>query len=236
MAVRPRLIAGLAAVGLAVGACTSGSPDDNRQSPRSVGSSGTASAGVVIAADSNAYGRSIVGWQKAWMRWAFTTSGDENPLVNPARCGEIVDGVFFLTAAIASGLEADCTVPAGVPILVTPAGAISVQGLHGQTQEQLLAGVQARMDALEFARLSLDGITVPLGGVLRFTPAYGIDFEEGNFFDQVGTPVQGNRLVVSAAMFVRLRPLTAGQHTIVAADKFTSSDILDITFHVTVST
>jgi hypothetical protein len=189
----------------------------------------------VVPATSNAYGRSIVQWQEAWIRWAFTTPGDENPLLNPTRCGEIVDGVFFLTAATESGLEADCTVPVGIPILVPAAGTMGVQGLHAQTQEQLLAGIQAKMDTLEFARVSVDGINVPLSGVLRFTSTFKAHFEEGNFFDQMGSPVHGSRRVASAGIFVRLRPLLAGKHTIMTADQFTSADTLDITFHVTVS-
>lgn len=230
-----RFIAGLAAIGLALGACTSGSPDDDRESVRSTGATGTSLASVVIPPTSNAYGRSIVQWQESWIRWAFTTPGDENPLLNPTQCGEIVEGVFFLTAAIESGLEADCMIPVGMPILVPAAGTMGVQGLHAKTPEQLLGGVQAKLDTLEFARLSIDGFNVPLSGVLRFTSTYHAHFRRGNYFDQVGSPVHGNRLVASGGIFVRLRPLSAGEHTIMTADRFSSADILDITFHMTVS-
>lgn len=76
------------------------------------------------------------------------------------------------------------------------------------------------------------------GGVLSVQGFNGLtreELEEGNYFDQGGAPVKGERLAASAGIFVRLRPFSAGEHTIVAAHRFTSGDILEATFHVTVS-
>ena len=60
------------------------------------------------------------------------------PLIT-GTCGELVDRYFLLTAAGEPGTEVDCEVPAGVPLVATPGGAISWRSKGVESRDDLLA-------------------------------------------------------------------------------------------------
>jgi hypothetical protein len=190
-----------------------------------------AAGGNAVPAKSHAYGASLLTWQQRWVQWAFGSS--TNPLLSGI-CGEKVGRLFFLNAAIEPGTEVNCVIPTGTPLLATAGGAFAWAPTDGQTREELLASRDAAFVGITDPRATLDGRPLRVADSLRFSDVYTIRLEPGNFVQTVDPGVPGDSTrVATAGWFVRITPLSPGQHELVLSDVIDGT-VFDVTFHITV--
>lgn len=184
-------------------------------------------------AHSHAHGASLVTWQERWMEWTFGSS--TNPLLTGV-CGEQVGKLFFLAPATELGVEVDCHLPPGTSLLASPGGVVAWPPTDGQTDAELLASRDAFLMGLSDPTVTLDGRAVEVEDTFRSTDVYTIGLEPGNFIQTVDPAVIGDQTrLASAGWFVRLNPLSPGQHELVLSIDFDGSPGAQITFHISVA-
>jgi hypothetical protein len=161
---------------------------------------------------------------RAWIDWAFGSSGA--PLLDPEFCGEQVGNVFFLTVAGGAPESVtrrlDCDIPADVPILVTPGGAIAWAPTDGETDRQLRRSLFNMLSELivQSVHLSLDGEEID-HGPLEVPDPYTLALEPGNLIQTVDPNVTGDSTRIADGFYFKLiGPLDPGDHVLVASDKF----------------
>ena len=194
-----------------------------------VGSALPAHAGAVLPYGSRPHGHSYPSWLR--MVGQFYLGDASNPLFAGLEgdCGELVNGAFFMAAPIDVGLEFECEVPTGTPIVLSHAGFFATQGIDGETDEELRVIAQAGFTYTSNS-LSLDGRALPLktidAGVFDVNSASGSFYD--TLFEQTGsvrTALVGNIVV--------LHPLTPGDHVIESEVTFTGTGgAFSATYHV----
>jgi hypothetical protein len=187
-------------------------------------------AAVTPPAQARFMGQSLDGWGRDWAQWVL---GDaSNPLIAglDGDCGDLVDGVFFMTAPIALDVELDCDVPVGTAIVVSHAGFFTFP-TAGETDEQLEQGAA---DGFTTAsnELTLDGGNLPL--ITTHTGAFDVMSEAGGFYDAVvGLGTGPIRTAVTANITV-MRPLAPGSYTLEGAVEFTNGEAYSVTYTIQV--
>jgi hypothetical protein len=161
---------------------------------------------------------------RQYIQWAFGDAGA--PLLDNELCGEVVNGVFFMTVAGGAPTSItrriDCEIPSGVPVLATPGGFIGWAPTDGRTDRQLARNL---FDALENLRINsvhlrLNGEEIS-HGALRVSDPYDLHLEPGNLIQTVDPSVMGDSTrVMYAWYFKRLAPLPPGDHVLIATDRF----------------
>ncbi len=161
---------------------------------------------------------------RPWVQWAFGSS--EAPLLQEDLCGEMVNGVFFLTVAGGSPTsvkrKVHCDVPEGVPILATPGGAIAWDPTDGKTDRQLRRSLYDVLAELRpnSVRLKLDGTQIPHGRLVSPDP-YTLELEPGNLIETVDPAVKGHSTRIAEAWYFKvIKPLDPGHHVLVTSDKY----------------
>jgi hypothetical protein len=189
----------------------------------------TAYASPVLPFGSHPYGHSYPAWFR--MVGQFYLGDSSNPLFAALEgdCGELIDGAFFMAAPIDVGVELDCNVPAGTPIVLSHAGAFATKGIDGETDQELvdIATTGFMTSANE---LTLDGVALALQAI--DTGAYDVISEPGSFYDAIigigtgpiRTAIRGNVVVI--------HPLTPGEHEIQGAVSFVGGGEFSVTYHV----
>jgi hypothetical protein len=185
-------------------------------------------AGPVLSYNARPHGISYTDWSKAVGQWFL---GDaSNPLFAALEgdCGELMDGVFFMAAPIDIGVELECDVPVGTPIVLSHAGWFSTEGIDGDTDQELedaaIAGFVTSTN-----ELTLDGRALPLQPI--DTGAYDIVSEPGGFYDTIGVGTGVIRTAIRSNV-VFLRPLSPGDHVIEGAVSFVGDGEFSVTYHV----
>lgn len=176
----------------------------------------SAQAGPVAPYDSHPRGRSYAAWMRIYGRWLL---GDEsNPLVAglSGDCGEMRRGVFFMTPPIDVGLEFECRIPKGKPILLSHAGQFAFASA-GETDRELERLVKDLFVTTSNS-LTLDGRELRLKPI--DTGAYNVFSERGSFYDTVIGVGTGRIRTAIRANLVFLRPLSRGDHVIEAEVHF----------------
>jgi hypothetical protein len=142
-----------------------------------------------------------------------------NPLIAGLEgdCGQVIGGVFFMTAPIDVGVELDCEVPVGTAIVLSHAGYFATLGVEGDTDEELQAAVEAGF-VVTSNTLTLDGAAVPLRTL--DTGAFDVISEEGSFYDAILGEGTGPIRTALRGNLVFFHPLPPGEHTIEAAVTF----------------
>jgi hypothetical protein len=188
-------------------------------------------AGPVVSYNARPHGISYTDWSKAVGQWFL---GDaSNPLFAALEgdCGELMDGVFFMAAPIDVGVELECDVPVGTPIVLSHAGWFSTEGIDGNTDQELedaaIAGFVTSTN-----ELTLDGRALPLQPI--DTGAYDIVSEPGGFYDTIGVGTGMIRTAIRSNV-VFLRPLSPGDHVIEGAVSFVGDGEFSVTYHVHVA-
>jgi hypothetical protein len=190
-----------------------------------------ASAGPVLPYNSRPMGISYTGWTTMVGQWFL---GDaSNPLFAALEgdCGEVMDGVFFMAAPIDVGVELDCDVPAGTPIVLSHAGFFTTEGIEGDTDQELVDAALAGF-VTSTNSLTLDGNALPLQQINA--GAFDVISEPGGFYDTVGIGT-GTIRTALVANLVFLHPLATGDHVIEGAVSFVGDGEFSVTYHVHVS-
>jgi hypothetical protein len=144
----------------------------------------------------------------------------------------VFSGAYILPAATEPGQERSCTIPAGLPILASPAGSIAWAPTDGSTPEELSAARDAGLAGLTARRATLDGASLPLQLVKNFV--HPLKLQPGNLVQTVDPNVKGtSTLVATGTWLTWIRDLAPGHHTVVLSDKINGASA-DITLHLTV--
>jgi hypothetical protein len=143
-------------------------------------------------------------------------------------CGTEMSGVFFMVAPIDLGVEFDCNVPAGTPIVLSHAGFFAFRDA-GQTDEELQAIVDAGF-AVTVDRLTLDGSPLPLRVINA--GVYDVISQPGSFYDSIIGLGTGPIHTALKGNIVFLHPLTPGDHEIAGEVFFTDGEHYSATYHV----
>ena len=194
--------------------------------------SSPATAGPVVPYRSRPMGQSYSAWFQDVGQWFLGDSS--NPLIAglvDGECGQIIDGVFFMTAPIDLGLEFECEVPRGTAIVFSPAGWFVTQGVDGDTDEELQAALESGFNT-SVNELSIDGVDVALQTI--DTGFFDVISEPGSFYDTVlGIGIGPIRSAVRGNV-VFLHPLRPGDHVIEAHVAFIGDGEFSATYHITV--
>ena len=188
----------------------------------------SAQAGPVAPYDSHPFGRSYSGWMRAYGQWLL--GNDSNPLVAglSGDCGERRHGTFFLAPPIDVGLEFDCRIPKGRPILLSHAGQFAFASA-GETDEELEDLVE-ELFVTTSNSLTLDGRKLRLKPI--DTGAFTVNSEPGSFYDAVIGVGTGPIRTAIRANLVFLRPLAPGHHVLEAEVRFDSGEEFSATYNI----
>lgn len=183
-----------------------------------------------VPANSSAFGQSRADWSRAWSQWFYGTP--DNPVLSGG-CGEMVGKVFMMVPPIESGVQVDCSIPKGVPVVFSHAGYTAWVPDDGDT------GAELEQAAADFfgdppSEVVVDGQQIPL--TTTATGAFDLVSEAGSLYDVIFDLGTGPVLSAVVNQLTILRPMTPGDHTVTASVDFAASGgpIYDITYNITV--
>src|SRR5215831_3488129 len=243
------LLLAIAALGLTVGMAF----------PVSAGGGNAGNAGIAPP-QSYPYGKSYGEWSAEHWKWTFSFPADHHPLLDTADCSAGQSGrVWFLggtftTSVDPSGVvvgtaDRDCTIPTGTalffPLIATECSAL--EG-NGTTDAELRSCAQFFQDHAHDLMATIDG--VPVANLDKYrvqSPlfTYG-PLPDNNILElfNIDAPPGSTSPSVSDGVFLMLRPLSRGHHTlhftsaqtfsVANGDPFDFEFRLDITYHLTV--
>ncbi len=182
-----------------------------------IGGAAPAHAGPAFPYQAHPYGHSYEEWMQ--LVGQFYLGDASNPMIAglDGECGQVIDGVFFMTAPIDVGLEFECEIPVGTPIVLSWAGFFATQGIEGDTDEELLAAAEAGF-VYASSTVTVDGTAVPVRTINA--GAFDVISEPGGFYDTVVGVGTGPIRTALIGDLVVLHPLPPGDHTIEAEVTF----------------
>jgi hypothetical protein len=193
---------------------------------------------ILIGSVTPSYAAAVVPYQsrplghtyQTWLRTVgqFFLGDASNPLFAglEGECGRLVDGVFMMAAPIDLGVQLECEIPAGMPIVLSHAGQFAFRDA-GQTDEELQAIVEGLFQFTSNT-LTLDGTPLPLKTI--DTGAYDVIAESGSFYNAIIGLEPGPVRTVLRANVVFLHPLKVGDHVIEAEAFFTDGESYSATY------
>jgi hypothetical protein len=172
-----------------------------------------------------------------WMRLVgqFFLGNASNPLIAGLEgdCGELIGGAFFMAAPIDVGVEFECEVPVGTPVVLSHAGFFTTEGIEGDTDAELLAAAEAGFTFISNS-LTIDGTDIRLRTISA--GVFDVVSEPGSFYDTILGVGTGPIRTALVGNLVFLHPLPPGDHTIETEVTFTGSGgAFSATYHVHVS-
>jgi hypothetical protein len=174
-------------------------------------------------------GQSLTNWSKEWWRWELSIPTDRNPSLDPtgADCAEgQAAEVWFLGSIFGSGaVTRSCTIPGHTPLLVSlssilndyPCPDPNFQPAPGQSLEDFLTdGARAVEDGVNSLTLTVDGVEISTLFERRYTTRLFTFTGDPSLRTSIDGCITGSEQVaVSDGFFVMLKPLQAGEHTVV---------------------
>jgi hypothetical protein len=191
-----------------------------------------ASAGPALPSTARPHGQTYEEWARRIGQ--FYLGDASNPLIAglDGECGQLIDGVFFMAAPIDVGVEFDCEIPVGTPIVLSHAGFFTFEDAVLDTDEELIAAADAGFTFTSNS-LTVDGVAVPLPTV--HAGAFDVISESGSFYDSVVGVGTGPIRTALTANVIFLHPLAPGEHTIEAEVTFTGDGgAFSATYHLDV--
>ena len=198
----------------------------------------------VFPAEALPFGQDYAAWSVEWWQWAVSLPADVNPLLDETGdlCAAAQRGaVWFLAGVLSpSGLAMrHCSdVPAGtalfLPLVIEWDTVQVTPPLRVDALRQLTSALVGGSTELA---VTLDGVPLQNPQLLRFTsPAFSITLPQNNLFEALGNSAGAPGTyfpTVTTGVYVMLRPLAVGEHTLRLRGQGRSS-ALDITFQLTV--
>jgi hypothetical protein len=204
--------------------------------------------------DTVVFGGTYADWSAAWRQWADSLPAKHHPLFDTADCNKGQSGpVFFLGGRFCAPdinpscenapAERSCTVPNGkalyFPVLNTSClDGEAKNGLclkAGPIVTEMRSQLAAIINKTTGLQVTVDGqpLTVDLKRDFRVQSAvYPSILPEGNLYQALGEPQigPGNYLGVDDGIYVMLKPLKKGAHTLNFKGKFTDPFVFDLDF------
>jgi hypothetical protein len=183
-----------------------------------------------MPAGSHAFGHSYRQWLR--MVGQFYLGDASDPLLaglQQGDCGALRHRVYYMVAPIDVGMDLECDIPVGTPIVLAPAAYFTTEGVDGDTDAELEAAARAGFKTTA-DRVTLDGHDLALRTI--DTGAYDVISEPGGFYDAVSGLGTGPIRTVIRGNLVLLHPLRPGDHVITAAVSFANGDQYSATYHL----
>jgi hypothetical protein len=172
--------------------------------------------------------------------WAWVAGSDTNPAFQDGFCGEQVGDAFFLSGAFVPGETVlDCTIPADMPIVLSPGGGIEWEEPNLQTDAAILAqrAIDVAAAPLVDPVAVLDGRDLRPARSFALSPIYRIPIAPNSLIKTVDPTVPADATsirVASLGWTLQIHELHEGQHTIQLSDTI-GGQTFAATFHITVS-
>jgi hypothetical protein len=175
--------------------------------------------GEPVAVDDLVADRSQVEWSQAYQQWIGAFARDASPIsdTSGALCAARQDGeVWFLATSDGTGpVVRACTIPTGKTLFV-PIVSTSQRSGNREPDCASMSRLAAETISQQVSRLSLAVDGIPVEGLERHRLASDSCFSLG----LRQTPRLTARTAVGDGIYVMLRPLAPGAHTIVIGAKF----------------
>lgn len=178
-------------------------------------------------------------WGARWWEWLAGVPAAGDPGLNDNCQANQGGEVFFIPHTWpGTSFETNCEIGADQRVLASAGGILSTNS-EGETDEELLAGVESEKPVLSNLSVMMDGVEVPDIDSYWVTSALFdlVAIEDSILGVEAGTQVRS----AVGGWFVMIPPLEPGSHTIVVKDDIddpTSEDppsTAELTAHVTVS-
>jgi hypothetical protein len=213
----------------------------------------------VYTKDSVVFNRTLADWSAAWRQWADSMPAKKHPLFDTASCSEGNSGpVWFLGGRFCSpDVNPDCNnapavrsceVPKGVALYfpVLNFACLDKEAANGLCLEagpfipQIRKVAAENIDQTTSLEVSVDGKRLK-GNLLEDfrvqSTVYTSLLPEGNLYQALGEPVigLGSYVGVDDGVYVMLKPLSKGNHTLNFKGSFPQFDFnLDFTYNLIV--
>ncbi len=212
---------------------------------------------VVVPRDGVAFGRTYAEWSAAWWQWSFSIPAAVHPIFDNGPCTEGQSGpVFFLggkacangdSSCNASKAVRNCTIPAGKGIffpIVNSEDSDAEEAVIGTTPpptiNQLRQSMEASINGTAGLKVDLDGKS--LNNLARDFRVTSVVFEwtvpADNELQALGLDIGPGTYspAVDDGIYVMLKPLSPGAHTLHFAATFTSFNFsFDILYHLNIA-
>jgi len=197
-----------------------------------------ASDPVIVPPDRSFHGSTYSEWAAEWWKWAYGAPADSNPVLDAT--GEFADvgqsgAVWFLAGSFGETLTRTVTVPSD-KVLFFPI--LNWVWMGPWTLRDGRYFVESHLDAvLDVGDFSceIDGVSVSDLESYRTSTARGDEYfirlPRNNLF---GAPAGLEGPTVDAGIYLMLRPLPAGEHTIHIFASDDATFTVDVTYDLTV--
>jgi hypothetical protein len=197
----------------------------------------------VLPPNAAALGLTYGEWSARWVQWAWGGTAADNPVLDTtgANCAAgQSQRVWFLAGTAGGGpVERTCGVPAGRPLFFPVgngfcAGDGFPDGFAGEQRcatefASLLSNFSAEVDGVAIKGL---GASLETSAFRALSPEFTLELSNDNVF---GAPAGEYEPGAADGVYLMLAPLSRGAHTIHFHADFTgSSDVVDVTYHLTV--
>ena len=215
----------------------------------------------VAPVQSKTDGASYAEWSARWWQYALSVSADKSPFLDLTGANFAVGqsgNVWYLSGVIVfsspgqplppgqvNTVVRDVTLPSGTslffPVLNTEFDNLIPGGPNTTfTADQLRAFAQATMASAENMQVQIDGRpVVDLSHYDVTSPVFSYTLPDNNidtFLTGVNVRAQTVSPVVGDGVYLMLRPLSVGEHTIHFSGDFGPGNFaLDVTYHITVT-
>jgi hypothetical protein len=170
-------------------------------------------------------GRTYSTWLGDWAKWAFGGPAATNPLLSLQACDQWVQPepstVWFLSANGPGTASVTCSVPAGVPIALSPGGIFDWQTPGDEAR--LTEYMKTFPSSVRKPTLSVDGIKVDASKYLVTSPVLTTKIVAPEFGPKAG-PDKGDVVMQARGWMLVLKGLKAGRHKMVISDELADVD------------